>query len=358
MLKKNILILLCSFILCGCTSVSNKEVITFSSWGSITEVNILKEIISDFENKNPDIKINFIHTPQNYFQKLHLLFASNTPPDVLFINNLYLPTYADFLLDLSNHTSKKDFYEQSINALSYDNRLLAIPRDVSNLVLYVNKELVKNIPNTWDIETMLKIAEEATKNGNFGISFEEETYYLLPYLSYFGEIFEENYQPETSKGFRFYKDLRDKYKVAPRRSQIGSSTLAQMFLDKKIALYLSGRWMFPKIKEKADFEWEIISFPQGEKPQPCDASGWAISKNSKHQDSAIKFVQYLSNEQNSELFAKTGLIIPARKNTAQKLDNKEHNEAEFLRVIVASDNTMVFKNYKKMVDKTNILIQQ
>ena len=101
MLKKVFTIILISILLCGCTK-NKQEVLTFSSWGSVTEVSIIKKIINDFELKNPDIKINFMHIPQNYFQKIHLLFASNTAPDVLFINNLYLPVYQKELENLDN----------------------------------------------------------------------------------------------------------------------------------------------------------------------------------------------------------------------------------------------------------------
>ena len=93
MLKKLLILLLIPFILCACEK-KTKEEITFSSWGSVTEVRIINKIISDFEHENPDIKVNFLHIPQNYFQKLHLLFASNQAPDVIFVNNLYLPLYA------------------------------------------------------------------------------------------------------------------------------------------------------------------------------------------------------------------------------------------------------------------------
>ena len=74
MLRKFVLILLFAFLLTGCSSKNlDKNVVTFSSWGSITEVEVLKKIISDFEKENPNIKIQFLHIPQNYFQKLHLL---------------------------------------------------------------------------------------------------------------------------------------------------------------------------------------------------------------------------------------------------------------------------------------------
>lgn len=341
MIKKLLLLILIPFILSGCTN-RNIEEITFSTWGSVSEVKILKSIISEFEAENPDIKVRFMHIPQNYFQKIHLLFASNTAPDVVFINNLYLPVYSSFLEDLSSEINPDDFYPQSIEGLSKDGKLLAIPRDISNLVFYVNTDLVHKTPK--NLEELVEIARQTTKNGVFGISFEEDVYYALPYLQAFDEnILEGNY----SNGLEFYKSLRDKYHIAPAKNQVGSSTLAQMFLDEKIGMYLSGRWMYPKIKEKAGFRWKVISFPS-EKGVPCDASGWAISKNSKHKTSAIKFVKYLSSKQSSEYFTKTGLIIPAKIESSKLVEEKV-----FLDVIKTSKPTPVNKDYRKVCDKIN-----
>ncbi len=343
-MKKLLTLILALVLLCGCTKKTQEE-ITFSSWGSVSEVKILNKIISDFETENPDIKIKFMHIPQNYFQKIHLLFASNTAPDVIFMNNLNLPIYANYLEDLSDEINPDDFYPQSIEGLSSEGKMLAIPRDISNLVFYINLDLIKKPSENWTLEEFLQIAQNTTKNGIFGVSFEEDIYWALPYLQAFDEsILEDNPQ----KGLNFYKDLRDKYKVAPSKSQVGSSTLAQMFLDKKIAMYLSGRWMYPKISEKADFNWAVVTFP-GDKGVPCDSSGWAISKNSKHKDSAKKFVQYLSSEKSSEYFTQTGLIVPARIKTSNLIEEKA-----FLNAIKTSVKTPINKDYKKITDKYRI----
>ena len=106
MLKRLVLFLILPFMFSACSVQKNIETITFSSWGSVTETQIINGLIKEFENKNPDIKINFIHIPQNYFQKIHLLFASSTSPDVIFINNLYLPVYANNLMVLDDIINK------------------------------------------------------------------------------------------------------------------------------------------------------------------------------------------------------------------------------------------------------------
>lgn len=352
MLKRFLFILLTLYLLTGCKShYSEKDIITFSSWGSITEVEVLKQTISNFERENPNLKIQFMHIPQNYFQKLHLLFASNTAPDVIFINNLNLAIYEKYLEDLTEYVDKKNFYPVSISALTYNNKLLAIPRDISNLVFYVNTDKI-SLPNTtWKLEDIL----EKNNNNAYVLGTEDDIYWALPYLSYFGKTnLTDGISKDEEKGIYFYKSLQNKYKLAPTKSQVGSSTLAQMFLDEKICLYLSGRWMYPKIKEKAKFNWAIINFPYGESEQVADSSGWSVTKNAKNKDAAIKFVQYLSNEKSAKYFAKTGLVVPARIDVADILNNTEKNEKVFLEVLNYSTPTIVNKNYKKITDKINL----
>ena len=354
MIKKLCIFLISMLLFSGCSSKKYEE-ITFSSWGSITEVNILNRIIKDFEQENPDIKIKFMHTPQNYFQKLHLLFSSNTAPDVIFINNLYLPLYSSQLYDLTSYVNKDDFYSQSLESLSNNGKLYAIPRDVSNLVFYINTDLVTLPDKDWTLSDLLQLSKNISGNGVWGVSYEDEVYFVLPYISYFGENIEEM-SVEDLAGIHYYKDLQLKYNVSPTKSQIGSSTSAQMFLDKKLAMYLSGRWMYPKITEKATFNWAIAPFPQGKNPLPCDASGWAVSAASKHKPSAIKFVQYLSSEKSAEYFADTGLIVPARIEASKKLNNREHNEYIFTEIVTNSKANTVSKNYKKIADKVKSIL--
>lgn len=363
-----------------------KTVIKFASWGSQSEIEILKPILADFESENPEIRVEFVHIPQNYFQKIHLLFASNLAPDVLFINNLYLPIYAHagVLEPLGNYASKDEFFEKSLKALSYEGKLYAVPRDVSNLVMFINKDLFKKynvpLPNQyWSFDDFLILAQKLTKDTNndgktdiWGVSFEEDSYFYLPYLmSEGGGILSDDAKnviinsPESKKGLQFYSDLRNKYNVAPKKAQSASATMAQLFLQGKLAMYLSGRWMVPKFREEAKFDWNVINFPSGDKGSivPLDSSGWAMSKSSKHKPEAIKLIKFLSSKKSIEKFSQSGLIVPARIEVAKgKFVNDEKapkNASVFINVIKTSKETPISINYKEIQDelkeKTNYL---
>lgn len=358
-------IFLC-FLFCG-KQPDEREKIQFASWGSKSEINILKPILNSFEAENPDIKIEFMHIPQNYFQKIHLLFASNTPPDVLFINNHYLPVYANAGL-LEPMSADDNFYRKALSALSWENKLYAVPRDVSNLVVFYNKDLFrkKGVPfpdSDWTMNDFLIVAQKLTGDGVFGVSFEEDTLFYLPYLmSEGGGISSDDLSrlivedEKSQKALNFYADLRKKYHVAPLREESASATMAQMFLQEKLAMHISGRWLVPKYREEAKFDWNIVEFPRGEVGSivPMDASGWAISSSSEHKDSAKKLVAYLSSKESIQKMTQSGLIVPARRDVAESvyfLDGKKPASSRvFLNVIETSKPTPVSIHYKEILD--------
>ena len=343
-----------------------KTTIQFSSWGSESELKILEPILADFERDNPDIKVDFMHIPQNYFQKIHLLFASNTAPDVIFVNNQYLPIYANagVLEDLSGYDFEFDkFYEKSLKALSHEGKIYAVPRDVSNLVIYYNKDLFDkyNVPypkKDWTFDEFLQTSQKLTHRPEvFGVSFEDEPLFYLPYLTSMGvDDFSDFNDEKMQKGLRFYTDLRNKYHVAPKKEESASATMAQMFLQGRLGMHLSGRWLVPKYRQEAKFDWDVVEFPKGEKGSvvPLDASGWALAKSSKHKQESVRLIKYLSSKESSQKFTKSGLIVPARVDVANSkyfLDGENPKNAQvFLSVIETSVPTPVTVNFRQVLD--------
>lgn len=368
-----IFILCLFFVFCLGRKPDGNVHLQFATWGSESEINILKPMLEDFEKQNDGIKVDLMHIPQNYFQKIHLLFASNTAPDVIFINNLYLPLYANagVLVDLTGYEEFEydKYFPKSLEAMKFKGKIYALPRDVSSLVFFYNKDLFKkhgvSYPTkNWTLEDLLNKAQKLTAKDTFGISFEEKPLYYLPYMLYYGgwgvndtaNYFKENVldKPENKKGLVFYADLRRKYHVAPRKEEIGSATMAQMFLQGKVGMYLSGRWMVPKFRQEAKFDWDIVEFP---KTMFMDSSGWAVSKTSKHKPEAVKLIKFLASKENSQKFAQSGLIVPARIDSAYSelfLDGKKpHNAQAFLNTAKNSVPTPVTVNYNEILDDLN-----
>lgn len=366
---------------------TDKITIKFSSWGSESEVAIIKPVLKEFEAENPSINVEFIHIPNNYFQKLHLLAASNLMPDVVFINNIDGVVFEknNILSDLSKYLkndrliSEKDFFKNSLNAFNSENKLYAIPRDISNLVIYYNKDIfdkyhIKYPAKNWTFDDFLHTAKRLTKDldndgkiDQFGIGFENQSLFWLPFLwSNSGGITDQDLKkilldkPESINAIRFYADLRNKYHVAPTSSEAGSASMSQLFMQQKIVMQINGRWCVPRFRKDLKFRWNIAKFPAGKAGSivDADASGWAISKNSAHPEQAWKLIRFLASKKVCENFTKDGLIVPARIDVANSdifLDKSQapENSRLFIDIIPESKPTPVAENYQEMMDIIN-----
>lgn len=326
------LLLICT----GCSSKSHYQTqITFSSWGSKTETVITKKLLAEFERQNPDINVEFIHTPTNYFQKLHLLFAANLQPDVLFLNNYYFPQYHHYELleNLTPYFQKEIdegiFFPQALTAFERNGCLYAIPRDVSNVVVYFNKDLFDEYKLTyptfnWTYSEMIKTARNfKTEQHNekiYGISFSDKAVFWLPFLAVNvkkqSNLMSFLTEKKALDVLQEYADLPNIYGVAPLKKHLSGQTQAQIFMNGKMAMFIGGRWNIPKFLDIEDFKWDVVPFPSGDATPytaPIDASGWAISKKSKNKEAALKLLKFLTSAESIATFSSSGLIVPARK---------------------------------------------
>ncbi len=343
------LFLLTSFLgLSGCPAPRDPNVIQFSTWGSPEEMAILRPLVQEFEQENPGIRVNIMHIPDKYFQKIHALLAANLAPDVMFLNNIQFPVYAsnNAFLDVSDYLKNSkliqagDFFPQTLKGFEWQQQIQGIPRDASNLVFFYNKDMFDaagvDYPTAdWDWDTFLATTRALTldkdgdgKTDQFGVSAHHRNYFLFwfPYVwSAGGDIFDaerERFtldQPEAVRGIQRFADLRHKYHVAPTKAEAGSLTMSQMFMQQKLAMVLNGRWAVPLYRKNLDFNWDIAPFPAGEAGSvvDADASGWVISKQTQIPDKAWKLVEFLASKKASEAFTQPGLIIPARTDVAR-----------------------------------------
>lgn len=307
---------------------------------------MLKERISEFERIHPTIHVELIHSPENYFQKLHILIASDLTPDVMAVNSLYFPVYAsrDIFRDLgpfleSDPTlSPQDFYPQALQTFQWQTQQKALPRDVSNLVMYYNRDLFDQAsiapPSAhWTWQECLEKAQALTQLNppagelpRFGLSFYgNPPLFWLPFVwSWGGDVFDDTFsqirvaEPAATEGLRFYQSLRTYAHVAPRQEESGGTSMSQLFIQQRIAMMVNGRWMVPALREQAHFRWEVAPFPAGPVGSRVgiDSSGYAMAAETKHPKEAWQLIAFLLSRASLEAFTRSGLIIPARPDVA------------------------------------------
>ena len=350
--------------------------IAFSTWGSLDELETLKPLLARFERENPDVRVRLIHIPDEYPHKVRLMAAAGDMPDVLFLENQTLPGFAtrDVLRDLrpllaqDPALAEADFYPQTLQALSWQGTLYAIPRDLSNLVIFYNQALfdAARVPYPrpgWTQADMVAMASRLTRGDEqFGVGFAPYPLYWLPYLWSDGvDVFDPGLtrctllDPPVLASLRRYLELRTKHHVAPTEAQVGNARMSQLFVQGKLAMMVGGRWVVPGFRKKVTFPWDVAPFPRGEAGSvvDADASGWAISKRCKQPEKAWRLIRFLAGREASRAFSASGLIVPARLDVARSeafLGNQAPASSQvFLDVIPASRPTLTTPSYDEIV---------
>jgi multiple sugar transport system substrate-binding protein len=343
-------------MLAGCGKSAEKGVsLQLSTWGSAQEVAVLKSLLAEFEKTHPDVHVDLLHIPENYYQKLHILVAGDMTPDVIFTNSISFPIYASqgIFMDLQPYltNSKKsaglkreDFYPAALKAFNWQTAdgkqmLGALPRDISNVVIFYNRDLFAKagVPEPkagWTWEQFRETADQLTVDQNndgdpdqFGISFySTPPLFWLPFVwSAGGNLFSDDLkqvtldQPEAVKGLQYYADLRNQWHVAPKKVESGGATMSQLFMQQKLAMMVNGRWSVPVLRDQAKFRWDVVPLPVGPSGKSrvgIDASGYAISAKTPHPKESLALVEFLLSRPAIEKVTESGLIVPARPDVA------------------------------------------
>ncbi len=360
----------------GCGDADDGRTIAFSTWGSLDEIETLRPLLAQFERENPDVRVKLVHIPDEYPHKVRLMAAARRMPDVLFLENQTLPGFAarDVLRDLGPFLAQdttikpSDYFPQTMTALSWKGTLYAIPRDLSNLVIFYNRALFdaahEPYPRAgWTYADMVAAAKRITRGDErFGIGFAPYPIYWLPYLWSDGvDLFDPGLtrctllDPPVLASLRRYHDLRWKHHVAPTEAQVGNARMSQLFAQGKLAMMVGGRWVVPGFRKKVTFAWDVAPFPRGKAGSvvDADASGWAIAKSCQQPEKAWRLIRFLAGKEACAAFSASGLIVPARLDVAKSAaflgGGPPAASQVFLDVIPASRPTLTTPSYDEIV---------
>jgi multiple sugar transport system substrate-binding protein len=144
------------------------------------------------------IKLQYDPAPvTGYLDKLTTEFSAGNAPDIVWIPGASVADYAtkNVLVDLmplaTKDTSFKltDYYEAPMKELQQGGHLWGLPRDISTLVIYYNKDLFKSMgvddpadlakAGKWDWDNFLRVAQELTDPANKTYGFSMSNWWGL-----------------------------------------------------------------------------------------------------------------------------------------------------------------------------------
>jgi len=325
---------------------SGKTIVRYMAWGYPSQLNTEQKLIDAFNAANPDLQVTFIMAPMfSYYDKVQLMLATGTGPDVLRTNPEHFKRYIrlGYFRDLEPFMAAdpgyhaEDFFKISRDAALYNGRHHGIGILLTKTLIYYNKTLFDEAgiedpwqryrKGQWTWDDYLEVAKLLTKTDEsgrpiFGMSFPGNVYQAGTlirahggdYLSPDGKKCLVN-TPEAVDGVQWLKDLRWKWHVAPTPSQMALSVFS--FESGRIAMELDSSGESPRLRDAIkDFRWDVAPCPRGDYDNGAGYGSHILVMNTgtKVPDAAWRFMRFMNGpEAETLLGVKLRRCIPSRR---------------------------------------------
>ena len=363
-----------ALVLSGCSAAqteSGEHTITFMGWGSDTEIAVFNDMIAQYEDKYPNVKVDYITVPAADFQtKLQTMIASNKTPDVFYLapENVMPFASSGIVADLSDYVDNNDLFDpanvwqKAIDMYRYDGTtpgkgaVYGLPKDIGPFALAYNKDLFDaagvtapdpESPWTWD--EFVAAAKKLT-NG----TGDDKVYGSSPY-SLESAVWSKGADwlnadhtkvtvtdPKFTEALQWVADLSLKEGVVPTSEEESSLPSFQRFMDGKVAMMGVGPWNQGGFWADAKFNWDLMPWPvspaTGERAVWYGGIGFGVANSSKDKEDASNLAAFLAfNEDAQRTNMEQGQAVPnlidMAKNEYLTSDKAPANKEEFIRII-------------------------
>ncbi|MBI4557381.1 MAG: sugar ABC transporter substrate-binding protein [Candidatus Hydrogenedentes bacterium] len=336
------------------STTSDAVTISFSFWGSYEEWNMWRDIVAAFEAKNPDVRVKLNYIPSGYDDKIRLLLAANSAPDVMMIQDEPFPGYARYgkFADLTDWAYapdapvdwKRDFWPTAPESFVYNGRVFGMPVFGGNILVFYNRKMFQDLgvdppSDDWTFDEFVEKAQALTRDLNgdgrrdtFGIMLPHWLYFM-PWTLGFGVNYLNDARtdwafsgPDALTATQFYQDLRHKFHVAPSIQEIATEQEGAMFMTGRIAMQVGGPWTSLPLKT-AGLDFDVVHMPVGPMGKRFTRVTWdslCMFSKSPHKKEAWRFMMFCVSYEGQAIVGKCARSIPvliAAKDTFINPDN-------------------------------------
>ncbi|MCQ2457689.1 MAG: sugar ABC transporter substrate-binding protein [Clostridia bacterium] len=298
------------------TAVADPVTITYAHFsGAGAQEETLKKMIEAFEAKNPDIKVDLQITGfDDYFTKLATTVGGNNATDCFEMN---MENYLAYMLrgacaDLTGLVDTANYSEGTLNAVSSDGKLYAVPMSFSTCVLFYNKALFDQAgiayPTAdWTWADAQKAAEAIKALGDDIWGYYQPITYNEFYKSVKGNggsLLNDDYTAFTVNSPEnvavldaMISRVRGENHVMPTSEEMAGRGDWDLFCEGKLGMIITGIWGFSTFAEKCAFDWDIVVEPGYATPSTFFfANVNCVSPDSDKKEAAAKFIDAMGSD--------------------------------------------------------------
>lgn len=284
--------------------------IQYSYWGNADEAATEEAIIAAFMKENPDIFVEPVYIESSYEDKLQLMIAGNTTPDVMAIGSEHIANFSGALsaIDMSGVDTSKYISDVPLNALNYNGTQYGLPKRANTKVIAYNKALFDQAKREYPGETYSidQFKEDAIAITALGDDiFGAQSLYFGQWIYQFGgeTITKDGKVVFNSKeavdAVQFIVDGIRQYHFVPTGDESEGQSMTEWFMGGLVGVYLDcGPFNLPNFTEITDFEWDFAAAPGN---GGCmEVVGVSISATTEHPEEAKKFAEFVSNSKEAQ----------------------------------------------------------
>jgi len=334
----------CMALISGCVRKQGEElVVRYAFWGSNKQQEIEQNVVKAFETENPGIRIELVPIGgSRYAEKIQAMMVGQVAPDVLMVEmNQYLEWAARGALlnvtsDVQALTEGNPLMPLPAKAFEADGGYFAVPINCSGYAMYLNLDALRtggvsaDELRTWN--DLLRLAPRLSRHSKLARNSGAPTDYallmpppLIVFWAFGGEMFDDPFRPtrvtvrssQAGAALGFLRAMYASGYAAPPDVSADQGTY-QLFRDGKVAIYFDGRWRTPELDGRTAFRWDVRPMPAGPAGQVTlhGGTGLAISKTSRQQEAARKFIRFYASEMGSAIAASGGRSVPVYRKLA------------------------------------------
>ncbi|MDQ0340558.1 multiple sugar transport system substrate-binding protein [Caldalkalibacillus uzonensis] len=361
--------------------------LTFSVWGNEHHVAMYEELLEEFYEDHPHIKVNIESYPHaDYQQKMSVLAAGQELPDVGWVAERMVPQFVEngILRDVTEITEDpefdfEDFYPSTLELWQHDGKLLGFPFSTPPMIMYFNKTIFDEAgvktPNehaeegtwTWEQfeETAKAISSGEGANRIYGANLWIDWTNFATVLSHTwsagGEIFNEDmteFKWNSPEGIETFKMLQrmmfeDKSHVPPGENI--------PFETGRVGMFTFMYSYIANVRGIDDFEWDIAPLPSGpEGTAPLlGQAGLVAFEGSEHPEAAMELLKFLASKKGIQ--AQSQFFVPPRQSVLESdefvnVPNNPPRESIERALLNEMDNGRIYPLHKDWTQIESIIV--
>ncbi|PLR76465.1 ABC transporter substrate-binding protein [Bacillus sp. V3-13] len=320
----------------GESGSGEKVEVTLAGWGgNPTEEKLLKQTISDFEEKHPNIDVKLEIISEQYMDVIKTRLIGGEGPDVFYLDAFEAPglIQTGVIEPLDGYVTEEfdvdDFEKPLLDAFKVDGQTYGFPKDYSTLALFYNKKMLEEagveVPKTWD--ELREAAKKLTKDGvyGFGVAPELARMFWLA-ESGGGDVVKDgkaNFaSPEVVEALQPIIEMHNVDKSSVEPKEVGVTWGGEMFGQGKAAMVIEGNWAIPYLADTfPDIEYATAELPtvKGKKSTMAYDVAYVMNAASEKKEASWELISYLTGKEGMETWTSLGYALPSRKSVAEKL---------------------------------------